>query len=303
MSAVSDTPGLFDPTAPLTPSGNLRRRVVVSRLLTSGAAGAAFLAVGVLALVIFDVAKSGLHAISWHFLTSNTDAIPGGILDALVGTALIVLVGAVIAVPLGVLAALYLAEFAKPGSRVAAALKLAFDLLQGMPTAVIGLFALGLLVKPLGHDSGFAGSVALAVIMLPLIARTSQEVLRLVPGSLRDASAALGVSHWRTLLGVVLPAAASGIATGAILAIARAAGETAPLLAVCSVFTPGVKLDIFGQGVPNIPVTILTLAEQPSPEGLVRAWGAALTLLFLILVANVGARLMLARSRKRTTGQ
>lgn len=303
MSSLSDHSALFDPTAPLTPSGNLRRRMAVSGGLTGGAAAAALLAVAVLGIVLFDVGKSGLHAISWHFLTTNSDALPAGIADALAGTGLIVLAASVLAIPIGVLAALYLAEFARPQSRMAAALKLAFDLLQGMPTVIVGLFALGLLVKPEGHDSGFAASVALAVIMLPLIARTSQEVLRLVPGSLRDAADALGVARWRTLLGVILPAAAGGIATGAILAIARAAGETAPLLAVDGVFSPGAKLDIFGQGVPNIPVTVLELAEQPSPEGLVRAWGAALTLLFLILLANIGARMLLARSRKRMTGQ
>ena len=303
MSAVPEPDGLFDPSAPLTPSGNLRRREWVSRAITSGAAGAALLAVAVLAIVIFDVAKQGLTAISWHFLTANSDAIPGGILDALAGTGLIVLAASVMAVPVGVLAALYLAEFAQPRSRLAAALSLAFDLLQGMPAVVVGLFALGLLVRPEHHDSGFAGSVALAVIMLPMIARTSQEVLRLVPGSLRDAADALGVDRWRTLLGVILPAAAGGITTGAILAIARAAGETAPLLAVDGVFNPGAKLDIFGQGVPNIPVIILELSEQPSPEGLVRAWGAALTLLFLILMANIAARVIVARSRRKMTAQ
>lgn len=296
------TEALFDPAAPLTPSGNLRRREWISSAVTSGAAGAALLAVAVLAIVVFDVAKSGLSAISWHFLTANSDALPGGILDTLAGTGLIVLVAAGMAVPVGVLSAVYLAEFARPGSRVAGLLKLALDLLQGMPTVVVGLFALGLLVKPEGHDSGFAGSVALAVIMLPLIARTSQEVLRLVPGSLRSAADALGVQRWRTLLGVILPAAAGGITTGVILAIARAAGETAPLLAVDAVFTPGPKLDLFGQGIPNIPVIILELSEQPSPQGLVRAWGAALTLLFMILMANIGARVLVARSRRKMTG-
>jgi phosphate transport system permease protein len=217
------------------------------------------------------------------------------------GTGLIILVASAMAVPIGVLSGLYLAEFAAPDSRVAVALKLAFDLLQGMPTVVVGLFAYGLLVKVEGHDSGFAGSVALAVVMLPLIARTSQEVLRLVPATLRDAADALGVDRWRTLLGVILPAAVGGIATGAILAVARAAGETAPVLIVDSVFTPGPRLDIFGQGVPNIPVVILQLSEQPSPQGLVRAWGAAFTLLVLILFANLGARALLARSRNKIT--
>jgi phosphate transport system permease protein len=236
MSAsLADPPPLFDPTAPLTASGNLRRRTAVSRLITSGAAGAALIAVAVLALVVFDVAKSGAGAINFTFLTTNSDN--NGIGDALLGTGLIILVASAMAVPIGVLSGLYLAEFAAPDSRVAVALKLAFDLLQGMPTVVVGLFAYGLLVKVEGHDSGFAGSVALAVVMLPLIARTSQEVLRLVPATLRDAADALGVDRWRTLLGVILPAAVGGIATGAILAVARAAGETAPVLIVDSVFT------------------------------------------------------------------
>lgn len=296
--------GQFDPTAPLTPSGNLRRRLIVSRAVGAGATGSALGAVAILGIVVYGVASRGAGSISWSFLTSGGDAaIGGGIAPALIGTALIVAVATLMALPVGILAALYLAEFARADSRPARLLQLALDLLQGLPTIVVGIFAFGLMVKGGGHESGFAGSLALAIIELPLIARSTQEVLRLVPNTMRDAADALGVERWRTLLGVVLPAAAGGIATGTILAVARVAGETAPLLAVDGAFTPGFHLSIFGEALPNIPVTILELSEQPTPEGLVKAWGAALTLLALILIANIGARVLLARSRRRTTGQ
>jgi phosphate transport system permease protein len=136
--------------------------------------------------------------------------------------------------------------------------------------------------------------------MLPLIARSSQEVLRLVPSNLREAADALGVARWRSVLTVVLPAALPGIVTGAILATARAAGETAPLLLLSGVFNPAqTTINVFGLGMPNIPLLILSASEQASPQGVARAWGAALVLLGAILFANIGARILLARWRRR----
>ena len=213
----------------------------------------------------------------------------GGIRSAIIGTALIVAVAAAIATPVGVLTAIYLVEFSRPRSRTGRTLRLALDLMQGLPSVVIGLFAFGLLVKPEQADSGFAGSIALAIIMLPLIARTSQEVLLLVPSTLREAADALGVDRWRAILTIVLPTALSGILTGTILAVARAAGETAPLLIVDGTFTPGLTFQIFRHAVPNIPVLIFTAAEAADPTGFTRAWGAALVLLVGILAANVSA--------------
>jgi phosphate transport system permease protein len=171
--------------------------------------------------------------------------------------------------------------------------------MQGIPTIVVGLFVFGLMVQ--GHkESGFAGSVALSIVMLPLIARSSQEVLLLVPGALREAADALGVERWRAILTVVLPAAMGGIVTGAILAVARAAGETAPLLLCDAIYNPNTtELMVFGHGVPNIPVLILTASNLGIPEALARGWGAAFVLLGLILIANVAARLLLARYRAR----
>jgi phosphate transport system permease protein len=289
--------------ADFAPSGNLRRRLVISRLVQGGATASAMVAVAVLGVVVFGVLKRGASAISLAFLTRDPPKFGGpggGIASAILGTVMIVVLAAAIAVPIGVLTALYLTEFAGRRSRFAAGVKMALNLMQGLPTVVVGLFVFGLLVK--GHgNSGFAGAVALSIVMLPLIARSSQEVLLLVPGSLREAADALGVSRWRTVIGLIVPAALSGIVTGSILAIARAAGETAPLLFVDSLYTPGVQLNLFGHAVPNIPVMIFTLSEADDPTGFARAWGAALVLLALILAANIGARVLLARSRARMT--
>ena len=294
MSAIAD------PTAPLTPSGNLRRRLFVSQLVAVASILASFIAVAVLVLVTYDVAKQGASALSWSFITKNPVGLAGGgIANAIIGSTLIIIFATLIALPVGVLTAVYLTEYAKPTSRLARALRTALDLLQGVPTIVVGLFVFGLMV--VGHsETGFAGSVALSIVMLPLVARSSQEVLLLVPGTLREAADALGVARWRAILTVVLPAAAGGIVTGAILAVARAAGETAPLLLVDALANPTqTQLLIFGHGVPNIPVLIFTASNLGIPEAQARAWGAAFVLLGLILIANIGARLALARYRAR----
>jgi phosphate transport system permease protein len=291
---------IVDATAPLTPSGNLRRRLLVSQLVSGASVMASLVAVAVLVLVTYDVAKQGASALSWGFITKNPVGLAGGgIANAIIGSTLIIIFATLIALPVGVLTAVYLTEYSKPTSRFARALRTALDLLQGVPTIVVGLFVFGLMV--VGHsESGFAGSVALSIVMLPLVARSSQEVLLLVPGTLREAADALGVERWRAILTVVLPAAAGGIVTGAILAVARAAGETAPLLLVDSLYNPNsTQLLIFGHGVPNIPVLIYTASNLGIPEAQARAWGAAFVLLGLILIANIGARLALARYRAR----
>lgn len=289
----------FDPTAPLTASGNLRRRRVVNAFAVGTANAAALLAVVVLGIVIASVAVRGAPALSLGFLLESPPQFGGpggGIAPAIVGTAIVVGIAALIAVPLGVLVAIYLTELAGP--RVAAAVRLALDLLNGLPSIVIGLFAFGLLVVG-RHQSGFAGAVALAVIMVPLVARAAQEMLLLVPAQLRDAADALGVSRWRTIVGVVLPSALGGIVTGTVLAIARAAGETAPLIFTTSIFDNHVHWNPFSQALANIPVSIFTLSEQADPSGYQRAWGAGLVLLTFILAANLAARSLAARSRAK----
>ena len=296
---LGDT-GLFDPTAPLTPSGNLRRRRVVDRIVQIIATAAAVAAVAVLVIITYDVAAHGLSALSLGFVIHNSQGLAGGgVANALLGTLEIVAAAAVIAVPLGVLTGLYLTEFAGARSRTGRTLKLALDMMQGLPTIVVGLFVYGLIVIPQHRESGFAGAIALSIVMLPLMARASQEVLLLVPGSLREAADALGVNRWRTVLTVILPAAVGGLVTGAILAIARAAGETAPLLICNSIYNPNATtFDLF-HGVPSVPMYIYTTFDLPLAGAVARTWAAALVLMIFILIANIGARLVLARSRAK----
>jgi phosphate transport system permease protein len=283
----------FDPTAPLTPSGNLRRRRVFSRIAEYGATAAAVFAVGVLAIVVYTVASRGASALSLDFVVK---AAPAGIGPELVGTAVIVAIATAIATPVGVLIALYVSEFA--GSRATHAVKLTMDLMNGLPSIIIGLFIFEAIVNH-QQQSGIAAAMALAIIEVPLIARGSQEILHLVPGNLREAADALGVSRWRSVLGIVLPAARGGILTSTVLAVARAAGETAPLILVCSVFDPtSYSLNPF-EAIPNVPVRIYSLSEEANPAGFAEAWGLSLLLISFILFVSLGARALLARSKRR----
>jgi phosphate transport system permease protein len=285
---------------PLGPSGNLPRRKRVDFVMRASATGAAMLAVAVLIIVILSVVLKGAGALSLDFFTKAPpiDGPGGGILPEIVGTGVIVGLATAFALPIGVLIALFLNEFAPP--RLAYPIRLALDLLNGLPSIVIAVFVYGLLVIGSGQK-GVDGSIALAIIMVPLIARSTQEVLRLVPQTQRDASLALGMSRWRTTLGIVLPACLSGIVTGSVLAIARAAGETAPLLLTTSFFNPnqGVTANIFGQAIPNIPMEIFNQLDAANPADHTRAWGAALVLVALILLVSVTARVLLARSRRK----
>ena len=287
----------LDPATLLSRSDNLRRRQLVSRFVTASQTASALLAVAVLCTVVYSVASRGASVLSLDFLTENppgSEHPGGGIAPALVGTGVLIAMATAIAAPMGILVALYLTEFA--GRRSQPALRLAIDLLNGLPSIIVGLFVFGLLVAG-HHESGFAGAFALSIVILPLIARATQEVLLLVPSSLREAADALGVSHWRTVLGVVLPTASGGILTATILAVARAAGETAPLLLTSTIFAPGVSLNPFShEGLSSIPFYIFTASEGADKYGFARAWGAAFVLLVFILLANVGGRAISRRS-------
>jgi phosphate transport system permease protein len=275
-----------------------RRRRIVNRTMEVIATAAALLAVAVLAVVVISVTLRGAGALSWDFFTEPQALFGqpgGGIANALIGTALLVLLATAMALPVGVLTAIYLTEFAP--KRVRVPVQVVLDVLAGLPTIVIGIFVYALLV--VGHtQSGYAGAFALAVIMLPLVARATQEVLLLVPSTLREAALALGVRRWRTVLGVILPSSVGGILTGTVLAIARAAGETAPLLFTSSIFANSVETDVT-KALPNIPVLIFTYSEQPDPELHEQAWAAALVLMAFVLVASLAAKALLARSRRR----
>ncbi|HEX3327426.1 MAG TPA: phosphate ABC transporter permease PstA [Actinomycetota bacterium] len=278
-------------------TGNLRRRRIVNRVLEIAAWVAAVIAVGTLAVVIISVILKGVGSINLEFLTTPTSPFGagGGISNAIIGTGILVAVATAIAVPLGMLIAIYTSELAGP--RLGFAVRYVLDVLNGVPTIIVGIFVFGLLV--VGHQqSGFAGSIALAIVMLPLVARSSHEVLSLVPGTVKEAATALGASRWRTVLTVVVPTAFSGMITGALLAVARAAGETAPLLFTTSIFPNLVQTNL-SQALPNIPVTIFQFSESPEPAKHAQAWAAALVLIVFVLLINVIARSFLARSRRQ----
>jgi phosphate transport system permease protein len=285
------------PTVTLKPSGGLRRRRIVNRIMEIIGWAAALAAVAVLFIVIISVLVRAWPALSWDFLTKPPALFGpgGGISSAIVGSAIIVAMATALALPVGVLIGIYLTEFAP--RRVARPVQLVLDVLNGLPTIITGIFVYGLLV--IGHgQSAYAGAFALAIVMLPLVARSAQETLLLVPSALREGSLALGVSRWRSVIGVILPTTLGGILTGAVLAVARAAGETAPLLFTCSIFNPAVSTDVT-KAVPNIPVLIFTYSEQPDQALHEQAWGAALVLMVFVLVSSLLAKALLARSRRK----
>jgi phosphate transport system permease protein len=277
----------------------LRRRRALNRATEVSATLAALAAVAVLAVVIISVLVKGLGAINLDFFIHSE--VPfgdtgGGIANAIVGTVVLVALASAIAIPVGILIGLHTAEFAGP--RTSAVVRFALDTLNGVPTIVTGIFIFGLLVYG-GHQSGFAGALALAIVMLPIVARAAQEVLALVPSALKEGALALGATRWRSVLRVVLPTAASGLITGALLAVARVAGETAPLLFTSSILTStGVSTNP-GQALASIPFRIYQLAEGTSPAEHEEAWAAALLLIFLVLVLNIVARALYRRTSAR----
>jgi phosphate transport system permease protein len=253
-----------------------------------------------LVLVLWYVAKRGLGAWSAHFFTSDpTGAFlgdPGGIKSALLGTVELVLLASAIAIPLGIGVAVYLVEYGKQ-TLFARTVRYFIDVLTGVPSIVFGLFVYIVLILG-GAFGGFAawkGSVALSLLMLPVVTRASEVVLNTVPDSLREGALALGAPRWRIVFRIVLPTALPGLVTGGLLAVARAAGETAPLL-----FTAfAVNATTFGLGQPmnSLPLQIWNDVRQAQDRLVERAWGSALTLIVLILVATIPARILSRRSR------
>jgi phosphate transport system permease protein len=278
--------------------GNLRRRKRFNRAVEFVATIAALLAVAVLVIVVGSVLLNGAGALSWHFLTTPMALFGesgGGIENAIVGSAIIVGIAALIAIPVGILVAIYTTEFASP--QISHPVRFVLDVLNGVPTIITGIFVFGLLVEG-GQQSAFAASVALAIIMLPIVARTGQEVLALVPGPLKEASHALGIARWRTIVRITIPTAAGGLLTGSLLAVARVAGETAPIILLSSIFGQGVQTDP-GEAMASIPYFIFQASESPRPEAHTEAWAAALVLIAFVLLLNIVARGFYARSRKR----
>jgi phosphate transport system permease protein len=259
-------------------------------------AAATLLALVPLVLVIYYVIKKGIGAWSADFFTTdptgNFLGDPGGVKSALLGTIEIVALASVIAIPIGIGVALYLVEYGKQ-SWLANAIRYFVDVMTGVPSIVFGLFVYVTLVIGSGY-AAWKGSVALALLMLPIVARSAEVVLNLVPDSLREAALALGTPRWRVVMRVVLPTAATGLVTGALLAIARGAGETAPLLFTASLVN-GTNLDL-SKPTNSLPLQIFSDVQQAQDRLQQRAWGAALTLVALILLLTLFARLV---ARKR----
>jgi phosphate transport system permease protein len=295
VSAISPSasPGGANPFAG---DARVRRRRLKGRAMEAVALLATLIAVAVLGLVIVSVAVKGASAINLDFFIHSEVPFPltgGGIANAIVGTAVLVALASAIAIPVGILVGLHTSQFAGP--RIASVIRFGLDILNGVPTIVTGVFIFALMVVD-KKQSAWAGAIALAIIMLPIVARSAHEVLVLVPTSLKEASLALGVPRWRTALRVVVPSAAGGLITGSLLAVARVAGETAPLLLVCSIFAKSVVANP-SVAVASIPVRIFELSEEPSPHAHAEAWAAALLLIVVVLLLNVVARAVFARSK------
>jgi phosphate transport system permease protein len=272
------------------------RRAAVDRLVT-GLIWAAFaIAVSPLVWLLYVVVRSGLPAINGAFLsTSMLNVIgdeQGGIFHALIGTLLITVAATLISVPIGILTAIYLVEYGK-SSRMARVITFLVDVMTGIPSIVAGLFALALLVLLFGtaFRAGIGGSIALSLLMIPTVVRSSEEMFRLVPDDLREASYALGVPKWRTIVKVVVPTSLGGVVTGVVLAISRVIGETAPLLVVAGA-TDGVNANLFDGRMTTLPVFIFSQYASSTPIGYQRAWGGALVLIALVMVLNLAARIV-----------
>jgi phosphate transport system permease protein len=281
----------------LQPVSPRRRRA--DKIARGMVLGATLVALVPLVLIVYYLIHKGIGAWSVHFFTSDPSGRffgdPGGIKSAIVGTVLIVALATAIAVPIGIGIALYLVEYGKD-SRFANVVRYFVDVMTGVPSIVFGLFIYITLVLSgaLGAFAGWKGSIALALLMLPVVTRSAEVVLNLVPDSLREAALALGAPRWRVVTRVVLPTAAPGLVTGSLLAIARAAGETAPLL-FTAFAVKATTLDL-GSQMNSLPIQIFNDVRQAQDRLVERAWGAALTLVAMILVLTLVARLVQRRS-------
>jgi phosphate transport system permease protein len=270
------------------------RRRVVSALMTGLAVASVLVALVPLAFVLFFVVSQGVQALSLDFFTQTPRPVGeagGGMGNAIVGTIILCGIGAAIAVPIGIMSGVFVAEY--PQSTLAPVVRFAADTLNGVPSIVIGVFVYAIAVLPFGQFSAMAGGIALGVMMIPIITRTTEELLRLVPNSLREGALALGATRGRAVMTVVLPAALPGIITGIMLALARIAGETAPLL--FTAFGNRFWSTDLTQPIGALTVQVYAYAISPYADWHRQAWAGALVLVVLILLASVLARVATRR--------
>lgn len=282
-------------------SRRYRRRSLANRFMLALTVGSTAVALVPLVLILAYVVRQGIGAFDASFFTETFRPVTfgreasGGVLHAIVGSAIITGVALLIATPIGVMAGIYLAEYR--GGAVSTAIRFCTDVLSAMPSIVVGVTAYVLIVQRTQKFSGFAGSIALVVLMVPIITRTTEEILRLVPEAAREAAVALGAPKWWLTLTVVLPMGIGGIATGVLLALARAAGETAPLL-VTVLGNNNLTVDIFGP-MQALPLLAYRYTEQPFKPLNEQAWGAALLLVMIVLGTNIIVRLLTWRRGSR----
>ena len=275
------------------------RRAVVDRLaavLMVTTVGICLLALG--SVLVYTAAR-GVKALDWYFFTHSMNGVgprdAGGAYHSIIGTLEQVLLAALMAVPSGLLVAIYLTEYGR--GRLATVVRTVIDVMVGIPSIVAGLFIYAFWVLGLGKGfSGFAAAMALSILMLPIVVRSAEEMIKLVPAALREASYALGIPRWRTILRVVLPTASAGITTGVMLAVARVTGETAPLLLTAFGFD-SIRNDPFSGPQSSLPLFVFTQASSAFTTAVDRAWAGALTLIVVVLLLTVAARLVTRRSR------
>ena len=261
-----------------------------SALMTSLTGLCTLLAVSALLIIISYIAWKGIGSLSFQFLTDSPKPVGegGGIGNAIIGSLVLLLISSVFGLPLGICVGIYLSEVGT--GRLASVVRFIVDTLTGIPSIVTGVFVYAVLVLPMKHFSALAGGVALALIMIPIVARTTEEMLKLVPHSLREGALALGAPQWRVTMGVIIPAAAPGIATGAMLAIARISGETAPLL--FTAFGSRFFATSLNEPIASLTVQIYNYALSPYDEWHAQAWAATLVLMTLVLGINIIVRLL-----------
>jgi phosphate transport system permease protein len=271
-----------------------RRRYFVNSLMLGLTGLCTLLTVSILFLILGYLVWNGGKALDWAFFTQlpkPPGEEGGGMANAIVGSAKLVLLASAIGIPIGFLAGIYLSEFG--GKTFPYLIRYVCDLLNGVPSIVIGIFAWTVMVVPMKHFSGWAGGFALSLMLIPIATRSTEQFLRAVPTSMREGSLALGASKWKTVISVVVPASITGVLTGMILGVARIAGETAPLLFTClgnQFWSNG-----FNTPTASLPVMIYTHAISPYDDWHRQAWAAGLVLLALVLVSNIAARLIMSR--------
>jgi phosphate transport system permease protein len=275
-------------------TANLRRRKIYSGLFEMLCALAVIVALIPLAMILFYVVKEGFGALNFDFFTKMPKPVGesgGGMANAIAGTLILIGIAAAFAVPVGCLCGIHLSEY--PGTKFSSVVRFAADVLNGVPSIVVGIFAYGILVLPVKRFSAIAGGIALGLLMIPIVVRTTEELLRLVPGGLREGALALGATRGRAVFGVIVPAALPGILTGILVALARVAGETAPLL--FTAFNNRFWSTSLTQPIASLTVQVFTYAISPYDDWHRQAWAGAFLLVMMILTLSILARLAVRR--------